>query len=275
MDTKEKTFIPLTDDLLFKETFGLPKNIRFLEYFLEVYFNYPFGYLKDKLEVFYESPIEKSRYYDKGFRNDLKVIINNEIICNIEIYSTFNKESLQKSKSYIMRIYSTQLDIGDEYSNIKKVTQINFVDNISNEVKVLIDEEIKKTLYLGDERTSEDLNLDIVRLDLARNIDYNDNNRFMRLLNFIGAQSKEERDEVAKGDEMLMEINKWVNNYVNDDDMWWRVHNDEYWNKRIYREAGREEGLIDGRNERNIEIAKNLLKTNLTLEEIENLQKEN
>ncbi len=280
MQTEEKLFIPLTDDLLFKETLGLSKNVKFLEYFLEIYFNHQFGYLKDKLEVFYESPIEKSRYDDRGFRNDLRVIIDKKIICNIEMYSSFNKESLQKSKSYIMRIYSTQLDIGDELSNIKKVTQINFVDDISNDVKVLIDEEIKKTLYLGDERTSEDLNLDIVRLDLARNIDYNDNDRFMRLLNFIGAQSKEERDKIAKGDEMLMEINEWVNNYVNDDDMWWRVHNDEYWNKRIYREKGREEG----RNDSKVEIAKNLLiegsskelinkVTGLSLEEIENLQK--
>jgi len=81
---------------------------------------------------------------------------------------------------------------------------------------------------------------------------------------------------------MLMEINEWINNYVNDDDMWWRVHNDEYWNKRIYREEGREEG----RNDSKVEIAKNLLVegsskelinkvTGLSLEEIENLQKEN
>jgi len=61
---------------------------------------------------------------------------------------------------------------------------------------------------------------------------------------------------------MLMEINEWINNYVNDDDMWWRVHNDEYWNKRIYRE--------EGRNDSKVEIAKNLLNTNLTLEEISN-----
>jgi len=73
-----------------------------------------------------------------------------------------------------------------------------------------------------------------------------------------------------------MEINEWVNNYVNDDDMWWRIHNDEYWNKRIYRE--------EGRNDSKVEIAKKMLAketpiaeiseiTELSIEEIKNLQK--
>ncbi len=38
--TKTNIFISLTNDLLFKETFGKKSNIRFLEDLLERYFNF-------------------------------------------------------------------------------------------------------------------------------------------------------------------------------------------------------------------------------------------
>ncbi len=265
MQTKYQ-FVPLTNDLLFKETFG--RNINFLEYLLEVYYNYPFGFLKDKLEVSYESILDKSKYHDKGFRSDLKVIINNEIICDIEMFTKFDYNSLEKSKSYVMRIYSTQLKIGEDYNQIKKVTQINFIDNISNALKVTIDENLTQTFYFGNELLSKDISMDLVKLDLARNIDYNLDDKFIRLLKFISAKTEEERETFAKGDEILMEMNKWINDYMTDDD-WWRTFNDDYWKRR---------GAIR-------EIAKNMLKetndlefisrvTNLSVEEVAKLKED-
>jgi len=264
MHTKTKPeFVALTNDILFKDTFGLPSNIQFLEYLLEAYYNYPVGYLKGKLEVFYESTLEKTKYDDKGFRSDLKVIIDQHIICNIEMFSSFQVDSLTKSKQYTMRIYSTQLYVGDDCANIKKVTQINFIDHPSNDVKVMIDEEVKRTLYLGDEKTSEDISIDLVRLDLARNVEYNESDRFMRLLKFLGAETKEQRDTYAKGDEVLMGMNKWIDEYMSDDE-WWRKYNDVYWSKR----EGICEGKAEGREERNIEIAKKMLAKGLDINEI-------
>lgn len=252
-------FVPLTNDLLFKETFGKKENNRFLEYLLEVYYNYPGGSLKNKLEVKYESLVDKTRYYDKGFRNDLQVIINNEIFCNIEMYETFNVESFQKSKSYIMRIYSTQLDIGDPYNKIKKVTQINFASSITEDIKVTIDEEIKNSLYMGNKEISNDISMDIVRIDLARKVSYNKDDKFITLLNFISAKTKEEREEISKGSVILMEMNKWIDNYMTDDE-WWRTYNDAYWNKRIERHEGARESKM--------EIAKKMLAKGKPEEEI-------
>ena len=45
----EKNFIPLTDDILFKETFGREKNIYFLERLLEQYYGLKIGTLKGKI----------------------------------------------------------------------------------------------------------------------------------------------------------------------------------------------------------------------------------
>ena len=61
-------FIPLTDDILFKHIFGSSKNTKFIEDFLECYFNYPKGYLKNKVKVNSEALIDKLNYYDKNMR---------------------------------------------------------------------------------------------------------------------------------------------------------------------------------------------------------------
>ena len=39
----------------------------------------------------------------------------------------------------------------------------------------------------------------------------------MKWLRFIAARSYEEREAIAEGDEMFMEFNEWIDNYVNDD----------------------------------------------------------
>ena len=51
-------FIPLTDDVLFKETFGRIQNILLIERFLEQYFHLPKGSLRKKVIVKMESTLE-------------------------------------------------------------------------------------------------------------------------------------------------------------------------------------------------------------------------
>ena len=83
---------------------------------------------------------------------------------------------------------------------------------------------------------------------------------------------------------MFMEFNEWIDNYVNDD-----VTKEALakWNKEIEEnknvKIAREQGIKQGIEQRNVEIASNLLKMNmsikdiiratgLTKEEIENLK---
>lgn len=114
MITKENEFIGLTDDLLFKEAFGSLENRRILEDLLESYYGLSSGYLKRKLEVEYEKLLPKANYSLKGMRGDLLVKFD-DIIVNIEMYKVFNKESFLKSRSYIMRIYSSELKRRKKY----------------------------------------------------------------------------------------------------------------------------------------------------------------
>lgn len=257
MNTKilEDNFNSLTNDLLFKEALGNPHNRIALEHFLEDYFNYPVGSLKNKLAVNYESHLDKTRFNDKAFRGDLSVIVDNNLFVNLEMYSTFTMDSLRKSKSYIMRIYSTQLNRGENYNQIKKVTQINFVDN----VKIKINEEIITKHYFINKELSDDFEMDIVRLDLDDKKYYNLSDRFRKQLEFLGAKSYEERENIAKGDEILMNLNAWLEEYRNDESL--REFFDE---KRWAKLEGHNEGVEQSKTE----IVKNLFKTNLTFEEI-------
>ena len=55
---EEEIFVPLIDDILFKEALAHQDNREFLEYFLETIFKLEKGYLHNKLVVTYESIFE-------------------------------------------------------------------------------------------------------------------------------------------------------------------------------------------------------------------------
>ena len=56
-----------------------------------------------------------------------------------------------------------------------------------------------------------------------------------------------------------MEFSKWIDEYVNDEQTL-RIYGE--WNERIQREAAREEAKEEATNQRNYDIAKNLLNLN-------------
>jgi len=251
MQTKEKIFIPLTNDLLFKETFGKVENIKYLEDLLESCFNYEQGSLKGKVKVSYEATLDKLRYHDKAERCDLVATINDELLVNLEMYSIFNEEASNKSLSYVMRIVATSLNRGDNYSKLKQVIQINFAENI----KVETQGEIVNTYNFGF--NDDKVKGIIIPIDKAKEISYTNNDRFIRRMQFLSAKSAEERAKLTEGDELLKSLNEWLEEYSNDETLA-ECFNDNEWNKRIYRREGHDEGKIESKNE----IALNMLKEN-------------
>ena len=129
-------------------------------------------------------------------------------------------------------------------------------------------------------------NLKIVQIDKARELGYT-NNELERWLKFIAAQNNSERANIAKGDELLVELNEWIHKYVADDKMQDELNK---WDLEIAENKGYEQGVIEGieqgTEQRNMEIAKKLLNmnmsiediskaTNLSIEEIKKLKKNN
>ena len=264
MMIKEEEFISLSDDLLFKETFAHPDNRDKLIYFLSCFTEFKEEYLKKvNIEVEYESVLTKAKNKDKNLRGDV-IIKFDKYIINLEAYSLFDRDSLNKSMSYIMRIFSTQLDRGRDYNTLESVIQINIVDKVTP--KELVNEEIKSEILLMDreskkEMLSELFQIKYLRLDSAREMIYDKNNLQQRWLRFIGANNAEERREIARGDGLLMELDNWCRNYVNDEQT-----------KKVFGEwanyIAEKKGIRKGAEERTIDIAKNMFKHNMSIKDI-------
>ena len=259
----------LMHDLLFKETFADPHNRRQLEFFLEQILGYETGYLHNKLDVSYESPIKKNKLKDKSIRGDI-IIKFEDVVVNMEAFTNFNGSSIDKSIYYIMRIHASKLKVGEDYHELGKTIQINFVEN----AHLGLGDELVYDFHLACDAIPEVKLLEnsfcvkIVQIDKARELGYT-NNILDKWLKFIAANGSSERDSVAKGDVLLMELNEWIKKYVADDETQEELNK---WdieiatNKGI--ELGKKEGLEQGKAEEKIEIAKKLLAKNSSIEEI-------
>ena len=133
-----------------------------------------------------------------------------------------------------------------------------------------LEDEIITNFYLTSERNikvkilKEKLCVKIVQIDKARELGYA-NNELEKWLKFIAAQNSDERAEVAKGDELLVELNKWIQEYVADDKMQEELNK---WDLEIAEGKGYEQGLEQGIEQNKKEIAKKLIEMNLSIEDI-------
>ena len=268
-------FIPLTDDVMFKETFGRIQNILLIERFLEQYFHLPKGSLRGKVIVKMESTLEKGKYKDKNSRGDILLYLEDKII-NLEVYRVFNKDSLDKSVFYSNRISGTSLERGAEYHELKPFISINLVEKV--EGLELSDEVISNYRYRDkDGELTEKMEIVIIRLDKLKEIPYNvGEDEFITTLRFIGAETQEERDDYAKkGGEYLMSVNYFLNGFMDD----------EFCNTMFTMENKiKETGKAEGKLEEKLEIAKSMLQksdmnyvseiTGLTKKELKKLKNE-
>ena len=268
----QPNFNTLMHDLVFKESFANEHNRRPLESLLENLLELPKGSLHNKLTVAYESQIGKSNVNEKASRTDI-VVDYDDVVMDLEAYTYLDDESIDKSTFYVMKLSASRLIRGMEYEDLK-VIQYNFVDNVSVNIGPdIVNEFCLVHSKYPEIRIAEDkLNINYIRIDKVRELGYNEN-ELMKWLRFIAARSYEEREAIAEGDEMFMEFNEWIDNYVNDDVTKealakWNKEIEENKNVKIAREQGIEIGKEQGIEQNKKEIAKNMLKKGYPIDEI-------
>ena len=155
----------LMNDVTFKEAFANEHNRRQLENLLETLLKYPKGYLKGKLNVVYESQIRKANALEKSSRLDIQVTFD-DMLLDLEAYTYLDRESVDKSTFYVMKLSASKLAIGDEYKDLK-VIQYNFVDKVHTNIGPLLDNEFVLTHKdYPDIRISEDMfDIHYIRVD--------------------------------------------------------------------------------------------------------------
>jgi len=264
----EKEKVHMSSDLLFKEILCHEDNREKLIHFLKLITDIDEKNIRSNLSVQYESVLKKTKLNEKAYRADIIIKFDNYVI-NLESYSYFNESSFRKSTNYIMRIYSTLSKPGIESDHLQSVIQINLIDN----VKMKFDPSIISEYYIINgnnidyRKISDEFKIKYYRIDKAKKVPYNELDEEIRWIRFLGAQSSEERRKISEGDELLMELNDWVEKFVNDEEI------KEYygkWAEEIALEKGKEigknEGKKEGKKESKKEIAKRMKEENLSIE---------
>lgn len=136
MENKEKKFMPLGWDGLFKKVYGNENKPENLEMLLSLFFNIPFEELKNKTEILNNDKILEN-YDDKKQSQDvvLKVFLNDEEnLVNLEAnIHGFDQDVINRNISYITYIFSKQLRMKKPYNEMKPVIQINFTKHRADE----------------------------------------------------------------------------------------------------------------------------------------------
>ena len=203
----EEANTSLTNDLAFIDIFGSQQNEKYLEYLMECLFQKENGYYHKKLDgITLERTLPKKYYNENRSRMDLIFEVDNTIL-NLEMYTSFTKNSLRKSAFYLVSIGNQQLGKGTDYKKIKKIYQINFVSKISG-----IDLERECQSVLTNYPLTEVCEMLIIRLDLLDDVDCNNfkDKKLLQFLKFLVADTYEARKEVSKGSKILMEFNEVI-----------------------------------------------------------------
>ena len=277
----------LTVDYAFKRVFGKNGNESILKDLLESILN-----IEIKSITIQNPEIPKNMQDGKIGVLDVRAELNGDEITEVEMQVQDQHNIDKRSPTYLTKIYSDQLKEGEQYIEVKKVVVINILNfdyykrNSYHSVARMMFEESKENekVDLGyiveDKYATKDLEMHFIELPKFRKKDPDMSNKLEQWLCLICdeedkikmAESKNEEIEKAK-----KELEKLAMN-PEDRELY------ELRLKAIRDEMNiRYSGYIDGKAERNIEIAKNLLKkqmpiqdiaevTGLSLEEIENLK---
>ena len=243
-----------------------------------------FEILKKVLESILEVTIEKielqplhiptGNIHLKGKEVDLLVVTNQGKI-EVEVNTYYNDYVRVRNFSYITNIYNNQVTVGDKYSEDTNVIQINLnygiPDTKYRRIYKVRDEEGKeyiKNFYIYE-----------INMEKLKKIWYDKNeleiekNKYLLMLDMeIKDIKKLPRDKVVR--EYMEKIEKLNNDpmFIN----WITKEKDEQMikNTQLYNATqeginiGISQGINQGLQKRNIEIAKSMLKKNMDIEDI-------
>ena len=262
----KKEFYTCKNDRAFKEVFLNPNNSDLLKALLEFILKIKI----DKLEI-KKTELLSGNVNIKDKRVDAIVHTGNKKI-EIEINSQ-NKDYLHtRSTAYICNIYQSNANVGDTYNEDTDIIQVNLTWGLgrnNEEMKIYKIMNEKGELYVKNFIIYE-INMDYYdKIWYSKNEDEIKKNQYMIMLDL----DKKELKSMPK-DKI---VDKYITNVtiVNDNPEFQKYMSEEEDKKKIQnsllseaRENGINDGISKGENKKSIEIAKNLLSMNMSLDDI-------
>ena len=272
-----EAFYTCRNDRAFKEVFLNPNNSDLLKALLEFILKIKI----DKLEI-KKTELLSGNVNIKDKRVDAIVHTGNKKI-EIEINSQ-NKDYLHtRSTAYICNIYQSNASVGDTYNEDTDIIQVNLTWGLgrnNDEMKIYKIMNEKGELYVKNLIIYE-INMDYYdKIWYSKNEDEIKKNLYMIMLDL----DKKELENMPK-DKI---VDKYITNVtiVNDDPEFQKYMSEEEDKKKIQNSllseakeegisqgytSGINDGISKGENKKSIEIAKNMLKKNMPIENISDI----
>ena len=268
------TFYTCKNDRAFKEVFLNPNNSDLLKALLEFILKIKI----DELEI-KKTELLSGNVNIKDKRVDAIVHTGNKKI-EIEINSQ-NKDYLHtRSTAYICNIYQSNASVGDTYNEDTDIIQVNLTWGLgrnNEEMKIFKIMNEKGELYVKNFIIYE-INMDYYdKIWYSKNEEEIKKNQYMIMLDL----DKKELKNMPK-DKI---VDKYITNVtiVNDDPEFQKYMSEEEDKKKIQNSllseakeegisqgytSGINDGISKGKNKKSIEIAKNMLRKNMSIEDI-------
>ena len=272
-----EAFYTCRNDRAFKEVFLNPNNSDLLKALLEFILKIKI----DKLEI-KKTELLSGNVNIKDKRVDAIVHTGNKKI-EIEINSQ-NKDYLHtRSTAYICNIYQSNASVGDTYNEDTDIIQVNLTWGLgrnNDEMKIYKIMNEKGELYVKNFIIYE-INMDYYdKIWYSKNEEEIKKNQYMIMLDL----DKKELENMPK-DKI---VDKYITNVtiVNDDPEFQKYMSEEKDKRKIQNSllseakeegisqgytSGINDGISKGENKKSIEIAKNMLKKNMSIEDISDI----
>ena len=282
--TREIERLPLTDDYIFKRVFAFEGNESVLKDFLEAILK------KDIKEVTIKNPeiIPYEKDEKRGLL-DIKAETDDGTILDIEMQMKDRKDTEERGIQYLGNMITSQLQIGDDYTKLKKsivifITNYNFLKRNSYHSvgKMKFDETLEEEYVDMGYEQEEQIASKYIEFHYIELPKYKkrEPSKFTKLDQWMCVFTQR-KEEIMLAEKENKEIKKAMNtlDFISEDPKERERHNSiimaEYnrlTSEHNFFEAGVEEGIEKGiekgKEEERKEIAKKLLKIRIPIEQI-------
>ena len=280
-----KTRIFAKSDPIFKMIFGDPENKTALIGLLREIIDIPEEEYAH-IEII-DPNLRVNKSYGKSGILDIKLTTKSGQRINVEIQVRKASDLKQRILFYASKMIAEQLTEGEKYDKIRKVISIMICTdhNLIEDSK-----EYHNRYFLYDKNTNSTFT-DLLEIDILefKKVPKNDKSNLATWLRFLNTDDKEELDKMAVRNEAFKSaVCKYMELTYDEAIRMLAEENEKAWKDRqaeikYAKEEGKAEGMAEGKHNREIEIAKNLLgmfipidqikkATGLSKEEIEKLR---
>ena len=269
--------LPMVSDTMFYCMFNNSKRKKYSAYLISQILNIPFEEVNDSL-VFINNKLDLERIKDTKRCVDFLCKIGDEYI-GIEMNNNPDIPSLERNISYAVDVFKRETSPGKNRYHFKKVIQININNFALEHTKKAI--EHYKLRNEGGEVLTDKLEFIYVSLPIIKEKLYN-KEKLTELERFLLIANEEEEElvkKLSKGCKIMKEYDSEARK-VSSEEETLELYSYErkilaqkaeaiHIESEAARKEGREEGILEGKRENQIEVAKRMLKDNTSLSLIE------